>query len=76
MTDVTQIKRAMCKHTFLLVPRVSMGDWLRADNGVFDPVNNDFLLNRARWDLGELRLEILLALSGKKANVVCGNSWW
>ena len=53
-----------------------MGDWLRADNGVFDPVNNDFLLNRARWDLGELRLEILLALSGKKANVVCGNSWW
>ena len=74
MANVAQIDGALCKHAFLLVPCVAMRNWVRTDNGIFDPVNCDVFLNRARRKLGICTINFLFVLACKKVDVVCGDS--
>ncbi len=74
MADVAQIDGALCKHAFLLVPCVSVWNWVRTDNGVFDLVDSDVFLNHARRKLGMCTLNILFVLACKKEDVVGGDT--
>ena len=58
-----------------VVPRDTIRNRIRADNGIFDTVDGYLLFDRARWQLGQFGVKIIPTCANLESDIACCNRY-
>ena len=58
-----------------VIPRDTIRNRMRADNGIFDTVDGYLLFDRARRQLGQFGVEIIPACTNLESDIACCNRY-